>query len=82
LMVCEFETVRNLDRLLANANMIREEFRKHFTCPMVWWVSDATLGRMIRIAPDFFSWTTSVQFQLGDAGGNGVGRVGGGGCLR
>lgn len=64
-MVCEFETVRNLDRLLANANMIREEFRKHFTCPMVWWVSDTTLSRMIRIAPDFFSWTTSVQFQLG-----------------
>jgi WD40 repeat protein len=64
LMVCGLESVSALDRVLTGANQIREEFRKNFHFPLVLWVTDGILQKLIRLAPDFYSWATTVEFVL------------------
>ncbi|HBL59998.1 MAG TPA: hypothetical protein DDZ80_16430, partial [Cyanobacteria bacterium UBA8803] len=55
LMVSSLESVSALDPLLIATNQVREEFRK-FSCPLVLWVTDEVLQRLIRLVPDFESW--------------------------
>lgn len=57
-----FETVSHIDTLLASADTVREELRKVFHCPLIWWMSDAILVKLIRVAPNIHSWFTSVEF--------------------
>lgn len=57
-----FETVIHIDTLLASADTVREELRKVFHCPLIWWMNDATLVKLIRLAPNIHSWFTSVEF--------------------
>ncbi len=64
LMVFGLESVSHLDRLFMAANQVREEFRKHFPFPIVFWVDDRVLKSFIRVAPDFESWATSTEFSL------------------
>lgn len=64
LMVCGLESVSTLDRLLTGANQVREEFRKNFHFPLVWWVTDEVLQKLIRLAPDLQSWFTTVEFEI------------------
>ncbi|MCT7955467.1 nSTAND1 domain-containing NTPase [Laspinema palackyanum] len=64
LMVFGLESVSDLDRLFMAANQVREEFRKHFPFPIVFWVDDRVLKSFIRVAPDFESWATSTEFSL------------------
>ena len=64
LMVFGLESVSQLDRLFMAANQVREEFRKHFPFPIVFWVDDRVLKSFIRVAPDFESWATSTEFSL------------------
>ncbi len=64
LMVFGLESVSQLDRLFMAANQVREEFRKHFPFPIVFWVDDRVLKSFIRVAPDFESWATSTEFAL------------------
>jgi len=64
LMVLGLESVNNLEELLAGANQIREEFRQHCPFPLVLWVNDQVLSKLIRLAPDFYSWATTVQFAI------------------
>ncbi|MEG3880535.1 sugar-binding protein, partial [Microcoleus sp. herbarium7] len=63
LMIVGLESVRELDLVLTATNQIREEFR-HFTFPLVLWVTDAILHKLIRLIPDFHSWATTVEFQM------------------
>ena len=58
-MVIGLETVSNIDDFFLSANQIREEFRKHFSFPLIFWVTETVLNRFARIAPDFKSWATS-----------------------
>ena len=64
LMVLGLESVRDLDRLLTSSNQVREEFRKNFQFPLVLWVSDQVLQKVLRLAPDFESWATTITFLL------------------
>ncbi len=58
-----FESVRDLDRLLNATNQVREEFRK-FPFPMILWVNDEVLRKLIILVPDFESWATITEFTL------------------
>ncbi|RMG09306.1 MAG: hypothetical protein D6728_12910, partial [Cyanobacteria bacterium J055] len=59
-----FESVIEIDRLLNATNQVREEFRKHFPFPLLLWVNDEILQKIVRLAPDFESWTTISEFSI------------------
>ncbi len=64
LMVFGLESVTDLDELLIATNQVREEFRKNFQFPLVLWINDEVLCKLIRITPDFHSWATTVMFEI------------------
>jgi tetratricopeptide (TPR) repeat protein len=43
---------------------VRDEFPKHLKYPLVLWVNDWVLQRLSRLAPDFRSWGTVIEFDL------------------
>ncbi|HEY9761017.1 MAG TPA: WD40 repeat domain-containing protein [Trichocoleus sp.] len=64
LMVTGLETVADLGCLLRVTNQSREEFRNHLPCPLVIWITDSILQRLIREATDFESWASiTIQFE-------------------
>ena len=63
-MVTGLEASENPDVLVKGLNQIREEFRKNCLYPIVLWINDDLLKRMIRVAPDFESWTTTIEFAI------------------
>lgn len=63
-MVTGLEATENPDVLVKGLNQIREEFRKNCLYPIVLWINDDLLKRMIRVAPDFESWTTTIEFAI------------------
>ncbi|MDX2230249.1 MAG: hypothetical protein NW220_11470 [Leptolyngbyaceae cyanobacterium bins.349] len=67
LMVFGLESVTALDQLLSSTNQVREEFRKSFLFPLVFWVTDDTLQKLSRLAPDFESWATTTDFTFDTA---------------
>ncbi|MBD2501129.1 tetratricopeptide repeat protein [Anabaena azotica] len=64
LMVLGLESVRDIEQVLISANHVREEFRKNFHFPLVLWVTDEIVEKLIRLAPDFESWTTTTDFAI------------------
>ena len=64
LMVLGLESVRDIARVLTSTNQVREEFRKNFPFPLVLWVNDEIVENLIRLAPDFENWATSVEFLI------------------
>ncbi|MBW4614319.1 MAG: hypothetical protein KME21_13810 [Desmonostoc vinosum HA7617-LM4] len=65
LMILGLESVDGLDDLLSSINHIRDEFRKRHPFPMVVWVTDEVLQKVLRIAPDFASWAaTPIRFEM------------------
>jgi WD40 repeat protein len=64
LMVLGLELVNDIDRVIVATNQVREEFRKNFPFPIVLWVNDEVLTKFIRLAPDFESWTTTIEFAI------------------
>ena len=62
LMVFGLESVGDLDELLSATNQVREEFRKNFHFPVVLWVSDEVLKKLLQLAPDFESWAITTEF--------------------
>ena len=63
-MVTGLEAAEDPDVLIKGLNQIREEFRKNCLYPIVLWINDDLLKRMIRVAPDFESWTTTIEFEI------------------
>jgi hypothetical protein len=63
-IVFGLESVQDLDTVLVLANRVREEFRKQFPFPVLLWVNDKVLQQLIRIAPDFANWATTVEFDV------------------
>jgi WD40 repeat protein len=44
---------------------VRDEFRKRLHFPVVLWVNDEVLHRLVRFAPDFTSWAaTPIKFEI------------------
>ncbi|MEG4391240.1 WD40 domain-containing protein [Microcoleus sp. BROC3] len=65
LMVFGLETVVEIDELMASTNQVRDEFRKNFSCPVILWVTDDIVTKMIRLAPDFKSWAAAtIKFEM------------------
>ncbi|MBD2437711.1 eIF2A-related protein [Nostoc sp. FACHB-110] len=67
LVVSGLESVNHLEQVLITANQVREEFRKNFHFPLVLWVTDEVLQKLIRVAPDLHSWSTTVEFAIASA---------------
>ena len=63
LMVFGLESVQNIDAVLTATNQAREEFRNNFNFPVFFWVNDAVLKKIIRLAPDFKNWATTIEFK-------------------
>jgi tetratricopeptide (TPR) repeat protein len=63
-MVFGLETVRDRDLLFSSTNQVREEFRQTFPFPLVLWINDENLRYLLRLAPDFYSWSTTTPFSL------------------
>lgn len=59
LMVFGLENVAHLDEFLIVTNQMRNEFRNTFHFPLVLWVNDETIHKMIKLAPDFYSWANA-----------------------
>ncbi|MEP0799898.1 AAA family ATPase [Funiculus sociatus] len=65
LMILGLESAIALDQVLISTNLLRDEFRAHFPFPIVLWITDAVLQKLIRFAPDFKSWAaSSIRFVL------------------
>ncbi|MFB8797536.1 MAG: hypothetical protein U7126_25650 [Microcoleus sp.] len=65
LMVFGLESVNAINKVLTSTNYVREEFRNNFPFPVVLWVTDKILKKLIRLVTDIESWTTTVEFVLG-----------------
>lgn len=63
-MVFGLESAIALDRVLASANLIRDALPKNFPLPILLWVSDEVIKKLIRSAPDLESWSTTIDFGL------------------
>jgi hypothetical protein len=62
LMVFGLEEVEDIDTALYTANWVREEFRNNFRFPVLLWVNDEILQKLIRLTPDLENWSTTVEF--------------------
>jgi len=63
-MVLGLEAVENSRQLLSATNQVREEFRKHFSFPLVLWVNDQGFKNFLMYAPDFQSWGITSHFLM------------------
>jgi class 3 adenylate cyclase/tetratricopeptide (TPR) repeat protein len=63
-MVLGLESLNNLEQLLTSMNVAREEFRKNCPFPLVLWINDDISQKLIRLAPDFYSWATLNVFAI------------------
>ncbi|MDP5017204.1 MAG: hypothetical protein NWQ43_07870, partial [Dolichospermum sp.] len=69
LMIMGFESVYEIDDLLRSINQVRDEFRKCYQIPMIFWVNDEVLQKIVRLAPDFASWAaTPIRFEMTSLG--------------
>lgn len=59
LMVFGIESVVAIEQVLSSTNLVRDEFRKQFPFPLVLWINDEILNKLIRLAPDFKSWAAN-----------------------
>ncbi len=65
LMIFKLEAAIEIEQVLTSTNQVREEFRKRFPFPIVLWINDVVLEKLIRYAPDFKSWAaTSIKFEV------------------
>lgn len=58
LMVIGLEAITELDEFLITTNQMRNEFRHRFPFPVVLWVNDMVIGKLVKLAPDFYSWAS------------------------
>lgn len=69
LMISGFESVVALNELLVATNQVRDDFKKYFAFPLVLWVNDEVLKKLMRLAPDFYSWANvPIDFTISTAG--------------
>lgn len=65
LMVGGLESVVAINQLIINTNIMRDEFRKQFRFPLVLWVNDEILCKLVWLAPDFKDWAAStIRFDV------------------
>ena len=59
LSIAGLDTVTHLDELLVATNHVRNEFQQHFTVPIILWVNDEIIQKLIKLAPDFYNWASA-----------------------
>ncbi|MEH2381234.1 MAG: hypothetical protein V7K27_20490 [Nostoc sp.] len=65
LMVRGLESVVAINQLIISTNIMRDEFRKQFRFPLVLWVNDEILCKLVWLAPDFKDWAAStIRFDV------------------
>ncbi|MBD0394623.1 MAG: hypothetical protein ICV52_12400 [Microcoleus sp. C1-bin4] len=62
LMILGLESVQAIDRLLVSTNLLCSEFSKKFSFPVIFWVTDELLRKIIRTAPDLYNRMTTIRF--------------------
>ena len=63
LMVFGLESVTHIDTVLTSANQVREEFRKNFPFPILLWVNDQVMQKLLTLATDLKNWATTITFE-------------------
>ncbi|WP_016953255.1 lipopolysaccharide assembly protein LapB [Anabaena sp. PCC 7108] len=63
LIISGLDSVKNIDSILSLSNQIREEFRKNFPFPILIWIDDQILKKIIRVAPDLENWGSIIDFE-------------------
>lgn len=67
LIVDGLESVVAINQLIISTNLMRDEFRKQFQFPLVLWVNDEILRKLLLLAPDLKDWTaTTIRIDLPD----------------
>jgi len=65
LIIFGLESVDALEDLLTSSNQVRDEFRKRMPFPLVLWVNDEVLEKLVLFAPDFASWAAApIKFEI------------------
>ncbi len=65
LMVRGLESVVAINQLITSTNLMRNEFRKKFRFPLVLWVNDEILRKLVWLAPDLKDWSAStIRFDV------------------
>ncbi|MCT7975521.1 hypothetical protein [Laspinema olomoucense] len=65
LMILGLESVISIEQLLTATNFVRDDFRKDFAFPIILWVNDEIMQKLVRLAPDFKNWAAStIRFQM------------------
>jgi hypothetical protein len=65
LMILGLESVISIEQLLTATNFVRDDFRKDFAFPVILWVNDEIMQKLIRLAPDFKNWAAStIRFPI------------------
>ncbi|AFY80852.1 eIF2A-related protein [Oscillatoria acuminata] len=64
LMVFGLESSTALEAVLTSLNQVRDEFRKNYPFPVVFWINDEVSVQLTRLAPDFESWASLTQFEI------------------
>lgn len=62
-MVKGLEAVKDINQLIISTNLMRDEFRKCFSFPLVLWVNDDILRKLVKLAPDLKDWAAvTIRF--------------------
>ncbi|MEH1939663.1 MAG: hypothetical protein V7L01_05490 [Nostoc sp.] len=65
LMVRGLESVVAINQLIISTNIMRDEFRKQFQFPLVLWVNDEILCKLVWLAPDLKDWAANtIRFDV------------------
>ncbi len=63
LMVRGLESVISINQLIVSTNLMRDELRKQFHFPLVLWVNDDIVRRLVWLAPDLKDWAAcTIRF--------------------
>ncbi|MCF4967016.1 hypothetical protein [Nostoc sp. CMAA1605] len=60
LMITGLESVVAINQLIASTNIMRDEFRKSFHFPVVLWLNDEILNKLVWLAPDLKNWSANT----------------------
>ncbi|MDZ7956350.1 MAG: hypothetical protein RMY34_00310 [Aulosira sp. DedQUE10] len=64
-MVFGIESVQNLDDFLVSINRLRDDFLHNFPFPLVLWINDLVQQKLIKLAPDFYSYApVPIRFAI------------------
>ncbi|GAA6620296.1 hypothetical protein [Scytonema sp. NUACC26] len=65
LIVKGLESVTAINQLIVSTNLMRDELRKRFQYPLVLWVNDEILQKLVWLAPDLKNWAAcTIRFDL------------------